>query len=93
MRISHGPYDPRQGDFAIAGTSTWSSGSINRASSQKGPSAPSARARRHGVRPHDRDWHDSFAAFEAYSTDGPGTGTRGDRALFVGQLAYTGGDH
>ena len=39
--------------------------------------------------PDDEHWRDSFAAVEAFSTDGPGMGRAGDRASFVGQLAFT----
>jgi hypothetical protein len=92
VRISHGPFDPRQGDFAVAGSAHMDLGLDEPGFLGKGTLgsfgskrvllafAPDDR--------HDDEWRDSFAAFEAYSTDGVGTGRGGDRASFVGQLGF-----
>jgi hypothetical protein len=88
-RISHGPYDPRQGDFAIAGSAHLDLGLDQPGFLGKATlgSFGSKRALL-AFAPDEREWADSFAAVEAYSTDGPGSGRGGDRASFVGQLAY-----
>ena len=90
VRISHGPYDPRQGDFAVAGSAHMDLGLDQPGFLAEGTLGSFGTKRVVlGFAPDDPDWHDSFAAFEAYTTDGPGTGRGGDRASFVGQLAYT----
>jgi hypothetical protein len=43
-------------------------------------------------RPDDREWGESFAAFETYAIDGPGAGRSGDRSSFVGHLAWVESD-
>jgi hypothetical protein len=90
VRIAHGPYDPRQGDFAIAGSAHMDLGldqpgflgkaSIGSFGSHRAllAFAPSA----------DRGWSDSFAALETYGIDGPGGGRGGQRTSFVGQIAF-----
>jgi hypothetical protein len=90
VRISHGPYDPRQGDFAVAGSAHMDLGLDEPGFVGKG-TLGSFGSRRVllAFAPDDSQWKDSFAAFEAYSTDGPGSGRGGDRASFVGQLAFT----
>ena len=90
VHISHGPYDPKQGDFAIAGSTRMELGFDEPGFLAKGTygSFNSKRVLL-GFAPDDEHWKDSFAAVEAYSTDGPGGGGRaGERASFVGQLAY-----
>jgi hypothetical protein len=93
VRISHGPYDPRQGDFALAGTAHLDLGLDEPGFLAQG-SLGSFGTRRVvlAFAPDSNEWRDSFAAFEAYGTDGPGTGRGGDRASFVGQLAFSGND-
>jgi hypothetical protein len=88
-RISHGPYDPRQGDFAIAGSTHLDlgldqPGFVGKATLGSFGSKRALLA----FAPADDEWAESFAAVEAYSTDGPGGGRAGDRASFVGQLAF-----
>jgi hypothetical protein len=93
VRITHGPYDPRQGDFAIAGSTHMDLGLEKPGFVGKG-TIGSFGSRRVliGFAPEvEHGWNDSFAAFETYSTDGPGTGRGGQRTSFVGQVAY--GDH
>jgi iron complex outermembrane receptor protein len=90
VRISHGPYDPRQGDFAIAGSTHMDLGMDEPGFLAKG-SYGSFNSKRVllAFAPDDDRWRDSFAAVEAYGTDGPGgTGRGGQRASFVGQLAF-----
>jgi hypothetical protein len=90
VRISHGPYDPRQGDFAVAGTAHLDLGLDEPGFLAEGTLGSFGTKRVVlAFAPDDNQWRDSFAAFEAYSTDGPGTGRGGDRASFVGQLAFT----
>jgi hypothetical protein len=90
VRISHGPYDPRQGDFAVAGSAHMDLGLDEPGFVGKGTLGSFGSKRvLLAFAPDDNQWRDSFAAFEAYSTDGPGTGRGGNRASFVGQLAYT----
>jgi iron complex outermembrane receptor protein len=90
VHISHGPYDPRQGDFAIAGSTHMDLGLDEPGFLAKGTygSFNSKRVLL-AFAPDDDRWRDSFAAVEAYGTDGPGgAGRGGERASFVGQLAF-----
>ena len=90
VRISHGPYDPRQGDFAIAGSAHLDLGLDEPGFLAEGTLGSFGTKRVVlAFAPDDNQWRDSFAAFEAFSTDGPGSGRGGDRASFVGQLAFT----
>ncbi len=91
MRVSSGPYDPRQGDFAIAGSVRMDAGLEKPGFLAKGTYGSLDTKRVFlAFAPDDHEWRDSFAAFEAYGTDGPGTGRAGDRTSFVGQLAWSG---
>lgn len=89
VRINSGPYDPRQGDFAVAGSVHMDVGLAKRGFTGKG-TAGSFGTRRVflGFAPDDPHWKDSFAAFEAFGIDGPGDGRAGERTSFVGQLAF-----
>jgi hypothetical protein len=89
VRISHGPYDPRQGDFAIAGSAHMELG-LDRPGFLGEGTLGSFGTKRVvlAFAADDQRWRDTFAAVEAYSTDGPGTGRGGDRASFVGQVGY-----
>ncbi len=90
VRISHGPYDPRQGDFALAGSAHMDLGLDQPGFLGEGTLGSFGTKRVvFGFAPDDDRWGDSFAAFEAYGTDGPGSGRSGDRASFVGQLGYS----
>ena len=89
IRVSNGPYDPRQGDFAIAGSvhmdlgleapGFWGKGSVGSFGSRRVFLA---------YAPEDREFQNTFAAFDAYGTDGVGVGHGGQRGSFVGQLAW-----
>jgi len=93
VRISHGPYDPHQGDSAIAGSAHMDLGMDQPGFLGEGTLGSFGTKRAllafSPEDPHDDEWRDSFAAVEAYATDGPGTGRGGQRASFVGQLAFT----
>jgi hypothetical protein len=91
VSISHGPYDPRQGDFAVAGSVRLDLGLEKRGFLGKATvgSFGSRRALLAFSPPvDDRHWQESFAAIDTYATDGPGSGRGGQRTSFVGQLAY-----
>jgi iron complex outermembrane receptor protein len=94
MRVSSGPYDPRQGDFAIAGSVRMDPGLSRPGFTSKGTYGSFNTKRVFlAFAPDDHQWRESFAAFEAYGTDGPGGfGRAGDRTSFVGQLAWAGND-
>lgn len=89
VRINSGPYDPRQGDFAVAGSAHMELGLAERGFTAKG-TAGSFGTRRVflAYAPDDHHWKDSFAAFESFGVDGPGDGRAGERTSFVGQLAF-----
>jgi len=91
VRIAHGPYDPHQGDFAVAGSTHMDLGLEQPGFLGKATvgSFGSRRALLAFSPPMDDDsWRDSFAAIETYGTDGPGTGRGGQRTSFVGQLSW-----
>ena len=91
VSITHGAYDPRQGDFAIAGSARMDLG-LERPGFLGKATVGSFGSRRAllAFSPplDDPSWRDSFAAIETYSTDGPGAGRGGQRTSFVGQLSY-----
>jgi iron complex outermembrane receptor protein len=90
VRITHGPYDPRQGDFAVAGSAHMDLGLEKPGFVGKGTigSFGARRAFLAFAPAMDKGWDDTFAAFETYATDGPGTGRGGQRTSFVGQLGF-----
>jgi hypothetical protein len=87
VRVSNGPYDPRQGDFAVAGSIRMDLGLAEPGFLVKG-GLGSFGTRRVFVAfaPDEEDLSGTFAAFETDSTDGPGGVRRGERSSFVGQL-------
>jgi iron complex outermembrane receptor protein len=90
LRVSHGPYDPHQGDFAMAGSAHMDLGLEKRGYMGKLTGGSFGTKRLFlAFSPGDRKWADSFAAFEAYSTDGPGFGRGGERSSFVGNLSFS----
>jgi hypothetical protein len=89
VRISHGPFDPRQGDFAVAGSAHMDLGMPDPGFLAKGTLGSFGTKRGLLAVGTDHDqWRDSFAAVEVYQTDGPGSGRGGDRASFTGQAAF-----
>lgn len=87
VRINSGPYDPRQGDFGVAGSAHLDLGLARPGFTGKG-TLGSFGTRRVFLSwaPDDHEWRDSFAAFEAFGIDGPGDGRAGERTNFIGQL-------
>lgn len=93
LRVSNGPYDPRQGDFAVAGSVTMGLGLESPGFWAKG-SYGSFGSRRvflaFAPETGDKLERETFAAFVSDSTDGPGGVRTGERSSFVGQIG--GGD-
>jgi hypothetical protein len=87
ISIANGPYDPRQGDFAVAGSVRMGLG-LDRPGFWAKGSLGSFGARRIflAFAPEDEDFSETFAAFEVDSTRGPGGVRGGERASFVGQF-------
>ncbi|WP_437980537.1 TonB-dependent receptor [Sorangium sp. So ce117] len=88
LRAQPGSYDPRQGDFAVAGTMRF-----DLAYGEPGitatASAGSFGARRLFLAYHPENADDAtFAAFEAYGTDGFGPARAAGRASLVAQAVY-----
>jgi len=89
VRINSGPYDPRQGDFATAGSVHMDLGMARPGFTAKGTGGSFGTRRVFlAFAPDDHAWRESFAAFEGFSVDGPGDGRAGERTNFVGQLAF-----
>ncbi|MDB4996013.1 MAG: Outer rane receptor protein [Myxococcaceae bacterium] len=89
VRVSHGPYDPRQGDFGVAGSLHMDLGLDKPGFWAKG-GAGSFGARRvflaFAPEGENDALSETFAAFETDATDGPGGTRRGERSSFVGQV-------
>jgi outer membrane receptor protein involved in Fe transport len=89
VRVSHGAFDPRQGDFALAGSAHMDLGMQDPGFLAKGTLGSfGTRRALLAFAPDHEQWRDSFAAVEAYATDGPGSGRGGERSSFTGQLAF-----
>ncbi|WP_437933595.1 TonB-dependent receptor [Sorangium sp. So ce341] len=87
VRIASGPYDPRQGDFGVAGSLRMDLGLAAPGFWLKG-GVGSFGTRRVLIAfaPEHHEMMDTFAAFETDATDGPGGARGGERSSFVGQL-------
>jgi iron complex outermembrane recepter protein len=93
IQLQNGPYDPRQGDSAIAGTMRttlglerpgfWGKGSVGSFGSRRVFLAFAPEA-------SHEERSDTFAAFASDTTDGPGGTRAGERSSFVGQFAEQG---
>lgn len=88
IRSAPGSYDPRQGDFAVAGT-LW----LDLGYGEPGVTARAAigqfGTRRYFMAYHPKGWSDAtFAAFELYSTDGFGPARAAQRASAIGQVEF-----
>jgi len=88
LRAEAGTYDPRQGDFAVAGSAYYSLGYSEPGFSVKGTLGT------HGAKRLFMAYHpgtfgpETFAAVEVYSTDGFGPSRAASRASLVAQAAY-----
>lgn len=88
IRSAPGSYDPRQGDFAVAGT-LW----LDLGYAEPGVTARASLGqfgtRRYFMGYHPKGWSDgTFAAFELYSTDGFGPARATQRASAIGQMEF-----
>jgi hypothetical protein len=87
LRIQNGPFDPRQGDFAVAGSVHMDLGLEHPGFWAKGGVGSFGGRRLFlGFAPSSRDLDDTFAAFVTDSTNGPGGTRGGERTSFVAQL-------
>lgn len=88
IRSTPGTYDPRQGDFAVAGSLHLALGYDEPGITAKA-TAGSFGARRYflAYRPRDAD-ESTFAAFEVYATDGFGPARAARRTSGVAQATY-----
>lgn len=92
IQSAPGTYDPKQGDFAVAGSIRMRLGYDEPGLTAKG-SLGSFGARRLFLAYHPKDSSDeTFAAFEEYSTDGFGPNRAARRGSFVGQATHDFGD-
>jgi outer membrane cobalamin receptor len=87
-----GTYDPRQGDFAVAGSMRFELGFDRPGATLKATTGQfGARRLFLGYRPPDRDER-TFAAVELYETDGFGPSRAAQRASAMGQAVFSLGD-
>ncbi|HEX5098264.1 MAG TPA: TonB-dependent receptor [Polyangiaceae bacterium] len=83
-----GTYDPRQGDFAVAGSLDFRLG-MSEPGMTLAASAGNFGTRRYLLAYHPKDADSqTFGAFELYSTDGFGPSRAAQRASAIGQLAH-----
>lgn len=88
IQAQPGTYDPRQGDFAVAGSIRMKLGYKEPGFTTKG-TLGSFGAKRLFLAFHPKDTSDeTFAAFESYSTDGFGPNRAAQRGSFVGQAVH-----
>ncbi|WP_394823812.1 TonB-dependent receptor domain-containing protein [Pendulispora albinea] len=92
VEATPGPYDPRQGDFAVAGSVRMRLGYDEPGVTAKG-SLGSFGSRRLFLAYHPKGAPDeTFAAFEDYSTDGFGPNRAARRSSLMAQMAHDFGD-
>jgi iron complex outermembrane recepter protein len=88
IRSTPGPFDPRQGDFAVAGTIRMKLGYAEPGGTVKG-TVGSFGARRLFLAYHPKDSsEETFAAFESYATDGFGPNRAASRGAFIAQATH-----
>ncbi len=87
VRVQNGAYDPRQGDFAVAGSLHMDLG-LERPGfwAKSGIGSFGGRRVFLAAAPELKHMEDSFVAFESDATDGPGGNRGGERSSFVGQI-------
>jgi hypothetical protein len=92
LRLLPGTYDPRQGDFSVAG-SVWLDLGYDEPGITAKATAGQFGTRRYFLAYHPKESSDAtFAAFEHYSTDGFGPSRASSRTSLVAQAAYPIGD-
>jgi TonB family protein len=93
LRVVEGPYDPRQGNFAVAGTANYELG-LDRRGLIGSYEVGSFNTRRALLLwgPKDRDAH-TFGGVELYQTDGFGQNRDARRATALGQFESKLGEH
>jgi hypothetical protein len=88
IRSAPGTYDPRQGDFSVAG-SLWLDLGYAEPGVTARASAGQFGARRYFLAYHPEGWSEqTFAAFEHYSTNGFGPSRAARRSSVVSQVAF-----
>ncbi|HKO48773.1 MAG TPA: TonB-dependent receptor [Polyangiaceae bacterium] len=88
VRSAPGSYDPRQGDFAVAG-SLWLDLGYDEPGVTVRASTGQYGTRRYFMGYHPKGWSDAtFAAFELYATDGFGPARASQRASAIGQMEF-----
>ncbi len=88
IRITPGTYDPRQGDFAVAGTLRMQLGLAEPGATVKG-ALGSFGSRRLFLGYHPKDAsEETFVAGEFYETDGFGPNRAASRASVIGQVTH-----
>ena len=87
VRVQNGAYDPRQGDFAVAGSLHMDLG-LERPGfwAKSGIGSFGGKRVFLAAAPEVKHMEDSFVAFETDSTDGPGGNRGGERSSFIGQI-------
>lgn len=92
IQSTPGTYDPRQGDFAVAGSIRMKLGLAEPGITTKG-TLGSFGTRRLFLAYHPREASDeTFAAFEEYTTDGFGPNRAARRGSFMGQVTHDFGE-
>ncbi len=85
IRSAPGTYDPRQGDFSVAGT-LWLDLGYDEPGLTLSASTGQFGARRYFLAYHPKGWSDAtFAAFELYSSDGFGPSRASERTSAIAQ--------
>jgi TonB family protein len=88
IRVEPGTYDPRQGDFAVAGSLRFDLGNDEPGVTAKATFGQFG-TRRYFLAYRPKDAPEStFAAFEAYGTDGFGPSRAANRTSAVGQVVF-----
>jgi iron complex outermembrane receptor protein len=87
VRVQNGAYDPRQGDFAVAGSLHMDLG-LERPGfwAKSGIGSFGGKRVFIAAAPELKHMEDSFVAFASDSTDGPGGNRAGERSSFIGQI-------
>jgi len=87
LRVQEGPFDPRQGDFAVAGSARFDLGVVDRGALVRGSYGMFNTARAVAVVAPRGERRETFFAGELYRTDGYGEQRAASRASALGQYA------